>query len=143
MGKVTGFAVTFTDWVRAGRPRRSDDWIAELFNEHCSKCPEYDPEAKNMPGPFGKKGICRACGCHVAGDNATLPNALTYPNKPCPLGKFGVNVQPDCTDWCDSLEETAVQLTEKPNWNKYDWLLEKTTICGGPMKFRYSRKTFY
>jgi len=89
MAKVTGFLVTWKDWASAGFPKRSPEWIRELFGI-CKACPEYDPEGKT---PLGTVGICRICGCHVSDDPDTTLNKLLMPNTSCPLGKWQASIE--------------------------------------------------
>ena len=90
MDKITGFVIHWKDWKEAGYPKRSPAWIKELFEDHCKKCEWYDPAGKNPFTIIGKcpPGLCVKCGCHVSDDPENEVNALLYPTKPCPVGKF-------------------------------------------------------
>jgi hypothetical protein len=90
MDKVTGFLVAFKDWRAAGYPRRSPEWVSELFETHCRPCPFYDPEGKT---PLGTVGICGKCGCHVSDNPETMLNKLVLPTEGCPEGKFNASVE--------------------------------------------------
>lgn len=94
MAKITGFLVTMRDWKKAGCPRRAPEWVAELFEKHCNLCEQYDPDSGNiLTATLGGQGICQECGCHVSADPENYANALTYPNKGCPLGYFTASVE--------------------------------------------------
>ena len=100
MGKVAGFVIAFRDWKAAGYPTRSPAWVKELFETHCNPpdgppCEYYDPDGKNPFTIIGKcpPGLCRKCGCHVSDDPDNEVNALRYPTKACPAGKFEAIVE--------------------------------------------------
>lgn len=82
MTKVTGFLVAYRDWAAAGFPRRSPEWVKEIFETHCQKCPIYDPKAVT---PFGSVGTCGKCGCHVSADPEDMLNKIVLPTSSCPL----------------------------------------------------------
>jgi len=92
MAKVSGFLVTFKDWAAAGFPRRSPEWVKEIFETHCQPCEWFDAEGRT---PFGSVGTCRRCGCHVSPDGEDMLNAIVMPNKSCPLTppKWGANIE--------------------------------------------------
>lgn len=81
MQKVTGFVVAYKDWAAAGFPRRSPEWVQEIF-DICKTCPLYNPEGKT---PFGSVGTCEKCGCHVSNDPEDMLNKIVLPNTSCPL----------------------------------------------------------
>ena len=89
MSKVVDFMVHYKNWAKAGYPKRSPEWVKELF-AICKACEYYQPEGKNplSQAGFCPPGLCGKCGCHVSDDPAQELNALIYPTKPCPLGKF-------------------------------------------------------
>ena len=94
MEKITGFVVHWADWAAAGYPKRSPSWVRELFEKPCKKCEFYEPEGKNEFAKAGicPPGLCGKCGCHVSPDHEEQLNALIYPTKPCPMGKFDANI---------------------------------------------------
>lgn len=98
MGKIVDFVIHWKDWRAAGYPTRSPAWVRELF-AICKGCEWYDPEGKNPFSVVGlcPKGICTKCGCHVSDDPDDDLNALKFPTKPCPVGKFKaiVEVEPN------------------------------------------------
>lgn len=92
MQKVSGFLVAYADWVAAGFPRRSPEWVKEIFETHCKPCEWYDANAKTV---FGKQGMCTRCGCHVSADFDDMQNKIVLPNTSCPLDepKWKANIQ--------------------------------------------------
>jgi hypothetical protein len=78
----------------AGFPRRSPEWIAELFNTHCRPCEWYDPDGRTL---IRRRGVCLKCGCHVSDIFDRLDNKLMFPNASCPLDppKWGPSVDSD------------------------------------------------
>ncbi|MHC4120137.1 MAG: hypothetical protein ACYSWO_21800 [Planctomycetota bacterium] len=82
MQKIAGFTISYADWAAEGFPRRSPEWIAEIFAEHCQPCEWYAPEEKTL---LGRQGVCRRCGCHVSAAPRRLDNKLLLPNTSCPL----------------------------------------------------------
>ncbi len=95
MDRVVGFTIHFKDWIEAGRPFRSPEEVAELFNTHCNPpgqpCELYDPKGRAIP-LVGRLGVCKGCGCHVSDDATELDNAIAYPTKACWLNKFAAVV---------------------------------------------------
>jgi nitrous oxide reductase accessory protein NosL len=80
MTKIKDFTLTYAQWAAAGFPRREEKWVKELF-AICERCEFYDP---NKPGPFGDKGSCQLCGCHVGSDHDNPRNKIVLPNTSCP-----------------------------------------------------------
>ena len=68
MGKVSGFTVAFASWAKAGFPRRSAEWVAEIFNTHCKPCQWYEPDGHTLLGDKGKCGRC--------GRKLTVPSSI-------------------------------------------------------------------
>lgn len=89
MSKVVGFTVAYAEWVKEGRPRRSPEWVRELF-AICQKCPFF---ASNKKGPFGDYGVCTKCGCHVGSDAENWRNKLIMPTQPCPIGNWDATIE--------------------------------------------------
>jgi hypothetical protein len=88
MAKIKDFTITYAQWAAAGFPRRDPEWVKELF-AICKFCELYDADIR---GPFGDKGVCRACGCHVGPDPENVRSKLVLPNTSCPLDKWGPSV---------------------------------------------------
>jgi len=97
MDKIVGFRLHYRDWKAAGYPLRGPAEVTELFGTHCNppegRCELYDPKARAIP-LVGRLGVCRGFGCHVSGEATELDNAIAYPTKKCPLGKFDSVVDP-------------------------------------------------
>lgn len=81
--QFTRFAMAMGAWLKAGRPRREPEWVAETFENTCLGCEAYRPKRRT---PLGDKGICGDCGCHVSGSNMSLRNKLVLPTEKCPRG---------------------------------------------------------
>lgn len=93
LAKIKDFVIHWKDWQAAGYPRRAPSWVKELF-EICKACEWYQPEGSNPFTVIGKcpPGICGKCGCHVSDDPNNDLNALVFPTKACPVGKFEASV---------------------------------------------------
>lgn len=76
--KVMNYFGAIRRWVASGRPKRSPEEIAELFEKHCKGCDMYDE----------KKHACKSCGCNVSNDGDPLENKLAMATEHCPLGRF-------------------------------------------------------
>lgn len=81
LSKITGFSISMADWILAGCPSRSPEWVEEIFETHCKPCEHYFP-TRNM---LGQKGGCGKCGCHVSADHTNPLNKIVDPNNSCPL----------------------------------------------------------
>lgn len=92
MSKVSGFVVTFAEWYPMGCPRREPEWVAEIFDTHCSNCEHYAADDRTV---LMSRGLCRLCGCHV-GREPDLLNKITLPNTQCPA---------DPPKWVRAVEE--------------------------------------
>lgn len=88
MSKLTGFTLGMARWVNAGRPIRSPEWVAELF-EHCWTCPSYEPDKRTE---FRDRGVCAECGCYVHPTDLTIRNKLVLPTEGCPRGHWHASV---------------------------------------------------
>lgn len=65
-------------WIASGRPTRSEEEIAELFETHCKQCDMFDKE----------KYACKSCGCSVSTSSEPLGNKLKMKTEACPLGRW-------------------------------------------------------
>lgn len=102
LSKGFSLLMTFDAWKRQGYPGRDPEDVKAIFDEHCLKCPLYDPSARAMIG--APKGLCsdgreidgvKGCGCHVSDDAGEWTNALAIPVKPCPRNLFPHLVEPE------------------------------------------------
>jgi len=91
MTKITDFTISMRDWMLAGCPSRSPEWVAEIFTEHCEPCEFFDP-GRNI---LGQKGHCDKCGCHVSANSNNPLNKIVDPNNSCPLDppKWGNTIE--------------------------------------------------
>lgn len=76
--KIYNYFGAIRRWVASGRPTRTKEEVAKLFEEHCKVCDRYDPE----------KHACKNCGCAVAKEGDPLDNKLAMATEHCPLGRF-------------------------------------------------------
>lgn len=76
--KPMNYLAAVRKWVAAGRPERTDEEIAAIYDEHCSRCDMYDKDRK----------ICNSCGCPATKDQPALRNKLRMATEACPLGRF-------------------------------------------------------
>lgn len=91
MNKLSGFTIAFATWAGAGFPRRSAEWVKEIFETHCEPCDWYRSDKKTF---WGDKGVCIYCECHVSDDVDNMRNKIVMPNNRCPLDppKWGSDV---------------------------------------------------
>jgi hypothetical protein len=61
-------------WVKAGRPVRSDEEVAELHANFCAKCDWFDKESSR----------CKGCGCNVKPTGSALLNKIKMATEHCP-----------------------------------------------------------
>jgi hypothetical protein len=61
-------------WVRAGRPVRSDEEVAELHANFCAVCDWFDKESSR----------CKGCGCNVKPSGSALLNKIKMATEHCP-----------------------------------------------------------
>lgn len=73
-------------WIKAGRPRRSPEAIAELF-VICQGCEFYVTKGDGV-------GKCGACGCWLK-KNGGMMNKLEWATEACPRSKWQATVQLD------------------------------------------------
>lgn len=74
--KLVRYAKATAEWVKQGRPTRSDGEVLQIL-EICNGCDNWLPE----------EGACRLCGCHINSGNAWVNKARRL-NEHCPLEKW-------------------------------------------------------
>lgn len=76
------FARAYARWVAAGKPLRDDEYIFEIFDNHCAGCEFFIP-SKKKPDTHGE---CDSCGCHIKRISASKDklNKLAFPTEGCP-----------------------------------------------------------
>lgn len=62
-------------WIKAGRPRRTDEQVAALL-AICQGCEHYTD------------GACAKCGCPANASQSALRNKLRIATEACPIGKW-------------------------------------------------------
>lgn len=83
------FLAELAAWIKAGRPVRSKNEVAELF-EKCSsnKCGYYS-RGNNI------EGSCKSCGCRLSARISKLkPNKLHWATTSCPEGHWESEIEP-------------------------------------------------
>ena len=74
--KVVRYAQATADWVKAGRPTRTDTEVAKIL-EICHSCPEWLKEQE----------ACRLCGCLI-NSGGPWTNKARRLNEHCPQEKW-------------------------------------------------------
>jgi len=74
--KVVRYAKATADWVKQGRPTRSDNEVLQIL-EICKSCDNWLPDEE----------ACRLCGCHINSGNGWVNKARRL-NEHCPLEKW-------------------------------------------------------
>lgn len=74
--KLVRYVQATADWVKAGRPTRTDGEVAQIL-EICQACPEW----------LAEKGSCRLCGCYINSGTAWTNKARRL-NEHCPQEKW-------------------------------------------------------
>lgn len=64
-------------WVQSGKPYRTAERIAEIFDEKCKPCEFFNQEGES-------KGSCGVCGCRLLREGKFL-NKLAWATTQCPL----------------------------------------------------------
>jgi len=102
-------------WQKAGRPTRSAERIAHLFETFCRDCKHYSREKPAAAGPLtallvelGRRlakiltgqpaGQCVKCGCGVSRAPLAVLNKLAMATEPCPAKKFPADVCHRCKE---------------------------------------------
>lgn len=79
LSRLTGYGTAVARWLRAGRPVRSDERVAELLTVHCEPCEHFAGES------------CRKCGCAVGRSKSGWANKLRMATESCPIGLWGAD----------------------------------------------------
>jgi hypothetical protein len=66
-------------WIAAGRPLRSDERIAEIWDTHCKNCPNREADH------------CKLCGCFIKRHGTTL-NKIAWASEDCPAGLWSIDI---------------------------------------------------
>ena len=66
-------------WIAAGRPLRTDERIAEIWDNYCSKCDKREADK------------CSMCGCFIR-RHGTILNKLAWGTERCDLGCWEVEI---------------------------------------------------
>ena len=76
--KMLRYTRAIARWIKAGRPARLREDVAQIYYENCVPCSEMD----------GKTGQCRVCGCHIGLKTSPLLNKIAMATEHCPLDKW-------------------------------------------------------
>lgn len=85
--KGVNFARAYWKWQAAGKPLRDEEYIFELYDNHCAGCPFFIKHKEN-------EGECDSCGCHIKRVSAEEDsmNKLAWPTEECPEGYWDSDV---------------------------------------------------
>jgi hypothetical protein len=78
-----GYANEVKEWIRAGRPVRSDEEVAERL-KICKGDPENGIPACKLFDP--EREACKKCGCAMNDSSWALRNGIRMATKICPMG---------------------------------------------------------
>jgi hypothetical protein len=87
--KGFNFARAYVKWATAGKPLRDDEYIFEIFDNHCGGCELFIPTNKEKT-----HGECDSCGCiikRVSASDCEL-NKLAWPTEGCPEGLWPADI---------------------------------------------------
>ncbi len=66
-------------WKAAGKPERTDERVAEIYDTHCAPCENY------IPIPLlTNRGQCGICSCLLSRDSESA-NKIRWATTRCPL----------------------------------------------------------
>ena len=68
------WAEAVDEWIRAGRPIRSDMEIQDIYNVFCSPCPLFH------------RNTCLECNCNVRPKGWAIFNKIKMATQHCPKG---------------------------------------------------------
>lgn len=88
VAKAGRMASAYKRWVMAGRPVRSPERIAEIFDTLCKPCEFFKP-TRNP-----NDGSCEKCGCSLK-RRGKLMNKIRLASESCPAGKWAAEVKTD------------------------------------------------
>lgn len=78
--KVVSVADAMGRWHAAGKPKRTPEEIARIFDDICRQCEHYEGDTA--------AGHCRMCGCQLRRSGGLL-NKIEMATEECPMGKWG------------------------------------------------------
>jgi hypothetical protein len=70
------FATAHTKWLAAGRPTRSPERVAEIFDTLCRPCEHFESTGVD-------NGSCKLCGCALKRERGLL-NKINMATEGCP-----------------------------------------------------------
>ena len=76
--KVFSYGQALRRWIAAGRPIRTDEEVAQIYNTLCEPC-----------AYFGRhKEYCKICGCQVRSHGPAFTNKIRMVSEHCPKAKW-------------------------------------------------------
>jgi hypothetical protein len=94
---IQGYRREKEEWKNAGKPMRSDERVAEIFDNHCKPCENY------IPIPLLEdRGQCGVCTCLLSKDDDNM-NKIRWATTRCPLA------EPKWTEDVDKKEALKVE----------------------------------
>jgi len=71
---VTNYWQAVKNWIKAGRPKRTETEVKKIHDVYCSQCDWYDKDARR----------CKGCGCAVKPTGGALLNKIKMATENCP-----------------------------------------------------------
>lgn len=75
--RTARYVAAVARWRLAGCPTRSDQRVAEIYEQICRRCEHFSQDR------------CQLCGCPVHSGSLALRNKLRMATERCPAGKWG------------------------------------------------------
>ena len=72
--RAVSYAEAVIEWTAAGRPERSDEEVAMIFQHFCKPCRWFN----------SRKRFCYGCGCRVADSGFAIFNKIKMATQHCP-----------------------------------------------------------
>jgi len=76
LGRASRYVSAAARWQAAGRPERSAEEVAAIYEQVCQPCEYF------------RQGSCGKCGCRIAKSGAALANKIRMQTENCPIGKW-------------------------------------------------------
>ena len=79
--RVGNWARAISKWRKAGKPVRSNEEVAYIFERICRPCNDFDKD----------RGTCRICGCKLSKSKRAFANKVRMATETCPVGRWPGN----------------------------------------------------
>lgn len=74
--QLLSYKGALSEWVKAGKPTRTQQEVEKIIEKFCKKCDWYDRKAHR----------CKGCGCKVSKSSIAIINKVKMGNQHCPKG---------------------------------------------------------